>query len=102
LRHPSILVRANAAEAIGRLADQPDQFVADLARAATDPVNSALLMGTIRVAHVAVAALVRLGTPRALAEAQLLIQQWPEPERGDLFRYLRSEALLPDPEPRLV
>jgi hypothetical protein len=59
-------------------------------------------MGMIRVAHVAVAAQVRLGAPRALAEAHLLIQQRPEPERSDLLRYLRSEASLADREPRLV
>jgi len=104
LDHKSVLVRTNALEAMARHAQQDhaiaDQFTDDLVVAARDPKNWSIVMGTIAVAHVAVACLLRVGTPKAVTAARQLIGEWPEPDRSDLLWFLKSEKLegLPDQE----
>jgi hypothetical protein len=90
------LVRTNALEALGARSDEQDELTEELVQAASDPENDAIVMGTIRVSHVAVAALVRRGTARAVAAARRFIQRWLEPDRGDLLWYLRAESLMAD------
>ncbi len=94
LDHGAILVRVNAIDAVARRALQDAALVDDLQRAATAPQNSARLMGTVAVSHVAVAALLRVGTPQASEVARQLMAKWPESDREDLLWYLRSERLL--------
>lgn len=101
LNHGSIAVRATTLDAIARgssrvSADEADEVVDDLSDAASNPTNRTLLLGTISLAHVAMASLFRIGTPRAVSAAWELIDRWPEPDRTDLLWYLRSESLVPD------
>jgi len=97
LDHKSILVRASALEAMARHARRDnvvaDQFTDDLVVAACDPENRVSIMGTIGVTHVAVACLLRVGTPKAVTAAQHLIEEWPEPDRSDLMWFLKVEKL---------
>jgi len=101
LDHKSILVRANTLASIARHVHQDEELVNDLVRAAIDPKNTVQLMGTITVAHEAVAALFRAGTPRAVTAGQQLLIAWPDPNRRDLLWYLQSEGLL-DQQRKLI
>lgn len=94
LRAGSILVRANAFEAIVPHARRDETLIHEIREAAIHPDNQVRLMGTISVAHVAVAALFRVGDEKADEAARRLIDAWPEPDRGDLLWWLRSEGLL--------
>jgi uncharacterized Fe-S center protein len=91
--HPAALVRVNAIDRLGRLASTEEVAIDDLRRAATDAVNQTQLMGTTRVAHVALATLLRVGTDVADQTAQELIDDWPESDKQDLLWYLQSEGL---------
>jgi HEAT repeat protein len=93
LNHRAALVRVNAVEAIGRLARHDETLVDDLRAAAVDPKSAVRLMGTIAIAHVAVACLLRIGTPKAVAIVRDLLAQWPEPDRSDLLWFVKSEGL---------
>ncbi|MBY0395733.1 MAG: hypothetical protein K2X91_04580 [Thermoleophilia bacterium] len=97
LADPSIVVRANALEALTPHARLDPALLDRLAEAATSPENATRLMGTISVAHVAVAALLRVGTPGAEAAARRLLEDWPEPDRSDLLWYLSTEGLADRP-----
>jgi peptidyl-tRNA hydrolase len=95
--HKSILVRANALQAIARRVNEvsEEDVIDQLVRSATAHENrTSMLMGTISVAHVAVACLLRIGSEEAVTFAQHLIDEWPEPDRRDLIWYLKSESLL--------
>ncbi len=90
-QHPNALVRSNAIRA---LAPSPEvsEAIEELVAAAEDSANATRLMGTIRVSHLAVESLFRLGTPEAFRVAETLLCEWPEPDRSDLLWYLRSEG----------
>jgi hypothetical protein len=91
--HPAALVLVNAIEMLGQKANGDPQILDDLRNAAMAEINQVCLMGTIRIAHVAIACLLRIGSERALTIANDLISSRPEPERSDLMRYLQSEGL---------
>lgn len=91
--HPSPVVRANALMHLIAHVDHTNSVEGILKLAAINPDNRVPLMGTISVAHVAVACLLRLGTHSATATANELLQAWPEPDRSDLIWYLRSEEI---------
>jgi hypothetical protein len=93
LHHQSPLVRANALEALVAPAQHDRGLLDELIAAASDPANRVRLMGTISVAHVAVACLLRVGTAEALEAVKTLWSAWPEPDRTDLTWYLESEGL---------
>jgi hypothetical protein len=95
LRYPSPIVRANALDAIAVQAKGNDDVIGELLAVVSDPANQMPLMGTVSVAHLAIACLLRLGTPKATEAANQLIMNCPEPERTDLIWYLKSEGLLP-------
>lgn len=94
LHDDSIVVRANALEALVNHARHGEGLLDEIREAATSPENQVRLMGTISVAHVAVACLMRVGGDRAVAVARDLIASWPEPDRTDLLWYLKSEGLV--------
>lgn len=91
--HPSPVVRANAMKHMIVHVDHTNSIEGILKLAAMNPDNLLPLIGTISVAHVAVACLIRLGTHSATATANELVQSWKEPDRSDLIWYLRSEAI---------
>ncbi len=92
-RHPAALVRTNALNALVKHARTENEALHDIVCAAKDSLNGVRLMGTISVAHVAVGCLYQVATPAALKAASDLLAAWPEPDRGDLLWYLRSEQL---------
>jgi hypothetical protein len=94
LHFRSPIVRANALDALAAQAKSNDNVVGEVVAAATDPANKVPLMGTISVAHVAVACLLRAGSPKADQAAKALLETWPEPDRTDLIWYLESERLI--------
>ena len=94
LQYRSPIVRANAWEAIAAQGSGNDSILNDVMAEATDPANKGPLMGTISVAHVAVACLLRIGTPPVTQAVQTLLETWPEPDRTDLTWYLKSEGLM--------
>lgn len=94
LHDDSIVVRANALEALVNHARHEEGLLHEIREAATSPENQIRLMGTISVAHVAVACLMRVGGDRAVEAARGLIASWPEPDRTDLLWYLKSEGLV--------
>ena len=96
LHPPSSVVRVNAVNALARCSQEGGKVIEDLVAAAKHPQNDIPLMGTITVAHVAVACLFQVGTQKALAAGKKLLEQWPEPDRSDLLWYLKSESLLTD------
>jgi len=85
LAYESSFKRSDALLALARRAQQDVGLVDEIADAASDPRNAARLIGTVTVAHVAVASLLQVGTPKAVAAAQRLIKTWPEPDRSDLL-----------------
>ena len=91
--HHSSVVRANAAAHLIVFADDKDAAEGILKLMSINPDNRVHLMGTISVAHVAVACLLRMGTRSGTATANELVQAWPEPDRSDLIWYLRSEEI---------
>lgn len=93
LRHPSIVVRANALESFGRFVRADESLLPELAAAAHDPMNCTRLIGTVTVAHVGIASIIRTGLSSAASAADALINSYPEPERSDLVWYLKSEGL---------
>lgn len=93
LDHPAAVVRANALEAVVQVAAREPGAIQTLVAAATDPKNSTRLMGTITLAHLAVACLLKVRTPQAVAAAGGLIQSWAGSDRKDLLWYLESEGL---------
>lgn len=93
LHDDSIVVRANALEVLVDHARHEEGLLDKIHEAATSPGNKARLMGTITVAHVAVACLMRVGSDRAIEAARGLIASWPELDRSDLLWYLKSEGL---------
>jgi hypothetical protein len=93
LHHSSPLVRANALEALVIPAQHDRGVVEEIVSAISDTANRFRLMGSISIAHVGVACLVRVGTTEALDAAKVLWSAWPEPDRTDLTRYLESEGL---------
>ena len=96
LHHPSSVVRVNAVDALARRSRDGLELIEDLVTAAKHPKNDTPLMGTITVAHVAVASLFRVGTQKALAAGKQLLDEWPEPDRSDLLWYLKSESPFAD------
>lgn len=94
LHDTSIVVRANALEALVDHARHGQGLLDEIRKAAISPENQSRLMGTISVAHVAVACLMRVGSDRAVEAARDLIASWPESDRTDLFWYLKSEGLV--------
>jgi len=93
IRRGGLLVRTNALEALVIHAQKKEDLIDELVAAASDPINQTRLMGTVSVAHVAIACLLRVGTSKSFEKARALIQSWPEPDRTDLIWYLRSENL---------
>ena len=93
LHHKSPLIRANALEALVCPAQQDIGLLEDLVAAASDPMNRVTLMGTISVAHVAVACLFRIGRAEAVNAARTLLNDWRKADRADLDWYLKSEGL---------
>lgn len=92
LNHDAALIRANVLFAHSAR-PATDVAITALTHAAWTQENTVRLMGTISVAHVAVAALLRLGTEDARTAAQRLLELWPEPDREDLMWYLKTENL---------
>ena len=93
LTHQSSIKRSDALLALARRAQEDEDLVDEIAAAANDPKNATRLMGTVTVSHIAVASLLQIGTPKAVAAAQRLIKVWPEPHRSDLLWFLKSEGL---------
>ena len=94
LHDTSIVVRANALEALIPHVQHDDRLLEQLKAAVVEPENQVRLVGTISVAHVALGCLLRVGGGKATEVAKSLIDTWPEPDRTDLLWYLRSEGLL--------
>lgn len=94
LRHSSAIVRSNALGALARYAERDLRLLDEFVAVARDPQNDARLMGTISVAHEAVAWLLRIDGDVAVEKANRLVESWPDPDRDDLIWYLSSEGLL--------
>lgn len=94
-QHPAALVRVNAIEMLAQKGNGDEQLLDDLRIAAVAAVNQVCLMGTVRVGHVAIGSLLRIGSARALTIANDLIESRTEPERTDLLSYLHSEGFAP-------
>lgn len=90
-----LLVRANALHCLVALDAPQRERIALIVAAAKNPVNAGRLMGATTVAHEGIACLYRIGTPEAILAAEKLLSSWPEPDRGELLWYLRSEKLMP-------
>lgn len=95
LRDPGAVVRANALNALIPHAKIDDGLIEVIVAAAKNPINEIRLMGTISVAHVAIGCLYQTGTTPAVGVATELLAAWPEPDRGDLLWFLRSEGHMP-------
>lgn len=92
LRHPAALVRANALWALGRLATRNDTLLPELERCFEDPQNQVALWGGTKVAHLAVEALAKVGTPQAIAKARALVEK-SGTDREAILWHLTSEGL---------
>ena len=93
LNHKSVLVRANVYELAASRAKLDSSWIPRLRAAAVDARSGQVVMGTVRLSHIAVACLLRIGNRQAVQLAEDLIARWPEPEKDDLLWYLRSQSL---------
>jgi hypothetical protein len=90
----SILNRVHAIAALSHRSSQEQDLVGKITNAIVDPKNrGARLMGTISVAHMGVASLLRSGNPEGVNAAHQLIEEWQGVDREDLIWYLKSESL---------
>ncbi len=94
LRESGGFVRASAIEVIGRFAaEAPDIVVCELTAAADHPGNQWRLMGAVTLAHLAVRALLMIGTPAAVAAANRWREARTPQECEELAWWLRSEGI---------
>jgi hypothetical protein len=92
LHHPAALVRVNAIWAIGRMAPEDPTLLVEIQRAFEDPLNQTPLLGGVKVAHIAVEALVRIGSVKSRALALALLEK-SGPDRDTIIWHLQSEGL---------
>jgi hypothetical protein len=95
MKNSSILNRVHAIATLSRRSDQGQNLVGKIITAIVDPKNrNDRLMGTISVAHMGIASLLRSGKPECIDAAHQLIEEWQGVDREDLLWYLKSESLL--------
>jgi hypothetical protein len=94
LHDKSIIVRANALEAIVSHCQRDEGLLDEICNAITPLGRQTRLLGNISMAHIAVGCLMKVGSDRAVGVARDLIASWPEPDRSDLLWYLKSEGLI--------
>jgi hypothetical protein len=95
MKNSSILNRVHAIAALSRRSSQEQDLVDKITTAIVDPKNrDDRLMGTISVAHMGIANLLRSGNPKCVDAAHHLIEEWQGVDREDLIWYLKSESLL--------
>jgi hypothetical protein len=89
--------RARAMGALARRAGH-DRAVWDECLAAIEnPIHRGLrLMGSISIAHIGVACSWSVAPQELRERLRALIDRWPEPDRGDLLWFLRSQDLMLD------
>jgi hypothetical protein len=86
--------RARAMGAFARRASMDATLRDEALAAISDQTNRTLrVMGAISIAHIGVACLFYLGSADLPAQLCALIAQWPEPDRGDLLWFLRSQGI---------
>jgi len=91
--HEAAIMRVNTLLAMSRAARSAPGLVDAIVAAALDERNNVRLMGTVTVAHEAIACLFRVGTEEVRRQGEQLLQQLPALERSNLEWYLRSEGL---------
>jgi|SRR4051794_25235397 len=98
LRNSGIIERVRAIAALARIYGHDAAVTDTLLQAIRDPINkSARAMGTISVAHIGIACLLRFGTVQGQQQIKRLIESWEEPDRSDLVWFIQSQKLtLPD------
>jgi hypothetical protein len=95
MENSSILNRVHAIAALSRRSSQSRDLVSKIIAAIIDPKNrNDKLMGTISVAHLGIASLLRSDKPEYVEAANQLIEEWQGVDREDLIWYLKSESLL--------
>lgn len=89
--------KPNRARAIGALARRAarDESLHDeiFAKLADPTIRAQRFMGTISLAHIAMACLWIAATPPVIARARQLLETWPEPDRSDLLWFLRTQDI---------
>lgn len=95
MKNSSILNRVHAIAALSRRSSQSQDLVGKIVTAIADPKNrNDKLMGTISVAHLGIASLLRSVNPEYVDAAHQLIGEWQGVDREDLIWHLKSESLL--------
>jgi hypothetical protein len=86
--------RARAMGALARRAGREEPLLAEVVEKLEDPaMRDERVMGTISLAHIGVACLLLAASDLARSRVKTLIDAWPEPDRGDLLWFLRSEEI---------
>jgi hypothetical protein len=94
MENSSTLNRVHAIAALSHRSSQEQDLVGKITTAIVAPKNrDDRLTGTISVAHMGVASLLRSGNPECIEAAQQLIKEWQGVDREDLIWYLKSESL---------
>ena len=90
LHDAAAIVRVNAIEAMAAQSQSNEEVLLELLEVIVEPANSIRLMGTISVAHVGIASILRCSCEAAKQAVKRLVSDWPEPDRDDLLWYLES------------
>jgi hypothetical protein len=86
--------RARAMGALARRAGREEGLLSEVVNQLEDPtVRDERVMGTISLAHIGVACLLLTASDIARARVKTVVEAWPEPDRGDLLWFLRSEEI---------
>ncbi len=80
--------------ALARRAGREEDLMAEVVANLEDPkLREERVMGTISLAHIGVACLLLAASDLAKARVKAMVEAWPEPDRGDLLWFLRTEEI---------
>lgn len=94
LDSPSVIYRAHAVETLARRPGDDEAIGKRLLEVATKAKNrNDRLIGTVSIAHIAIASLLETGSHTMKENIKKLLDDWPEPDRSDLIWYLTNKNL---------
>jgi hypothetical protein len=86
--------RAHALAALAKRTSQDETLISTIIENIRDPKNvETRIIGTISVSHIGIANLLQANSSKAREAAKDFVNSWPEPDRNDLFKFLRSESI---------
>jgi hypothetical protein len=95
LESPSTLYQANAIEELAKRLAEDLTLTEKLFQVIIEPKNQKnRVVGTVSVAHIAIGNLLEYGDIQTEKRIQVLLQDWPEPDRTDLQWYLEGKGIM--------